>query len=125
MYPYNQTTYQAFNTIVPQSITQSVPIQSYTPQTSQVILVPQTLTTQSVVPQVPQYQSVVPAVQTIAPVQNIATVPIAPQPLFVPYVMPKGSRLPISANHMGQLPNGSLDFNNIGGCPYGRISMIK
>ena len=45
--------------------------------------------------------------------------------MFVPYVMPKGSRLPISANHMGQLPNGSLDFNNIGGCPYGRISMIK
>ena len=107
--------------VIPQPVAQSYVVQPQIISTPQIIAapaVPQMVVApqvQSIVPQVqvPQAQSVVPAV-----------IPAIPQVMVTPYVLPKGSRMPIAANHQG-LIQPYMNFNNIGGSPYGRISMIK
>ena len=107
--------------VIPQPVAQSYVVQPQiisTPQTIAAPAVPQMVVApqvQSIVPQVqvPQAQSVVPAV-----------IPAIPQAMVTPYVLPKGSRMPMAASHQG-LIQPYMNFNNIGGSPYGRISMIK
>ena len=56
---------------------------------------------------------------------NLMTVPATvPKCPIVTAFLPKGSRMPMILKHQGLMQPG-LNFNNIGGCPYGRISMIK
>ena len=127
-----QNTPQLYTSVVPQPLAQTYVTQpsqiittpqTIVPQMSQVVMAPQI---QSVVPQVvPTVQtSIVPQVQSVVP--NIMTVPAAvPQgPIVTPFVLPKGSRMPMIMQHQGLIQPG-LNFNNIGGCPYGRISIIK
>ena len=92
-----------------------------TPQTIAAPVVPQMVMAPQVQSVVPQVQSVVPQVQSVVP----AVTSFVPQaPMVTPYILPKGSRMPIIANHQG-LIQPMMNFNNIGGSPYGRISMIK
>ena len=114
----NYTT-QSFINQAPQP-TQFITTQSYVPPQPQVqTIIPQTQTF------VPQVQQIVPQVQTVVPAQSMVTsfVPIAQAPMVAPYVPPVGSRLPLAQTHMSQVSNNT--FVNIGGSPYGRISMIK
>ena len=106
---YNSIPYQNFIPPTPQ-----VNTQTYTPQ----IIIPQTQVTT-----IPQVQSVVPLVQNV-PIQSFVQTPMAQAPVITPFVLPRGSRFPMAQNHQGTL-NSSLNFNNIGGSPYGRVSMIK
>ena len=103
--------------VIPQPMAQSYVVQP------QILTTPQTISA-PVVPQMvmaPQVQSIVPQVQSVVP----AVIPTMPQaPMVTPYVLPKGSRMPMIANHQG-LIQPMMNFNNIGGSPYGRISMIK
>ena len=122
--PLAQTTTQTYTTQsfinqAPQP-TQFITTQSYVPPQPQIqTILPQTQTF------VPQVQSIVPQVQTVVPDQSLVTsfVPMPQTPMVVPYVQPRGSRLPFAQTHMSQIPNNN--FSNIGGSPYGRISMIK
>ena len=131
-----QNTPQLFTSAAPKTLAQTYvaqPAQVITtpqaivPQMSQVVMAPQV---PSVVPQVqtsivPTVQAtMVPQVQSVVP--NLMTVPAAvPQgPVVTPYVLPKGSRMPMIAQHQGLIQPG-FNFSYIGGCPYGRISMIK
>ena len=113
--------------VIPQPVAQSYVVQP------QIISTPQTIA--PAVPQMvvaPQVQSIVPQVQSIVPQVQVpqaqsvvpAVIPAIPQVMVTPYVLPKGSRMPIAANHQG-LIQPYMNFNNIGGSPYGRISMIK
>ena len=117
-----------FSPSIPQGLTQTYTIQNYIPQVPQVITVPQVNTNQVLVSQVPQVQNVIPTVQTIIPTQNVITYPVQTQipqgANVIPYILPIGSRMPMAMNHQGQIPN-TINFSNIGGCRYGRISMIK
>ena len=122
-----------FQLVIPQAVTQTTPTQSYIPQmpqVSQVTTIPKNYTSQIIVPQTPQISVVpqVPTVQNVAPMKNVPinfaqnTVPQGP--IVVPYVLPIGSRFPFIQNHQGLLPIG-CNFNNIGGSPYGRVSIIQ
>ena len=117
-----------FSPVLPQGLTQTYTTQSFIPQVPQVITVPQVTTNQVLVSQVPQVQSVIPTVQTIIPTQTVITNPIQPQfpqgANVVPFILPIGSRMPMAMEHQGQIPS-TMNFSNIGGCRYGRISMIK
>ena len=141
----NQSHSILFTPVIPQSIAQSYTTQNLinpVPQPTQVFTTqsfipqqPQVQTivppVQSVVPQVqtftPQVQTIVPQVQSVVPVQSMVTsivpTPIAQVPMVTPYIQPLGSRHPFAQSHMGQ--NANNTFANIGGSPYGRISMIK
>ena len=127
-----QNTPKLYTSVAPQNITQS-----YVVQPPQILTNPQTIATTSLAPQIPQIvmtpqvQSVVPQIQTVIPqAQSVVPpitsyVPTGPQaPMVSPFILPKGSRMPLIMNHQGQIPP-MMNFNNIGGCPYGRISMIK
>ena len=123
--PTVQSVAPTVQSVVPtvQSVVQTVP--------SVVQTVPSVVqTVPSVVQTVP---SVVPQVQNEIPIQNQVagyasyvppTVPQTSALLVTPYVMPIGSRLPLVQSHTGTIPPNS-NFNNIGGSPYGRISMIQ
>ena len=106
--------------VIPQPMAQSYVVQPQILSTPQTIAAP-------VAPQMvmaPQVQSIVPQVQSVVPAVT-SFVPAMPQaPMVTPYVLPKGSRMPMIANHQG-LIQPMMNFNNIGGSPYGRISMIK
>ena len=96
--------------VIPQPMAQSYVVKPQVLSTPQTIAAP-------VVPQMvmaPQVQSVVPAVTSFVP----------QAPMVTPYILPKGSRMPVITNHQG-LIQPMMNFNNIGGSPYGRISMIK
>ena len=103
--------------VIPQPMAQSYVVKPQVLSTPQTIAAP-------VVPQMvmaPQVQSVVPQVQSVVP----AVTGFVPQaPMVTPYILPKGSRMPVITNHQG-LIQPMMNFNNIGGSPYGRISMIK
>ena len=121
--------------VIPQPVAQSYVVQPQiisTPQTIAAPAVPQMVVAPQVQSIVPQVQSIVPQVQSIVPQVQVpqaqsvvpAVIPAIPQVMVTPYVLPKGSRMPIAANHQG-LIQPYMNFNNIGGSPYGRISMIK
>ena len=114
--------------VIPQPVAQSYVVQPQiisTPQTIAAPAVPQMVVAPQVQSIVPQVQSIVPQVQ-VPQAQSVvpAVIPVIPQAMVTPYVLPKGSRMPIAANHQG-LIQPYMNFNNIGGSPYGRISMIK
>ena len=114
--------------VIPQPVAQSYVVQPQiisTPQTIAAPAVPQMVVAPQVQSIVPQVQSIVPQVQ-VPQAQSVvpAVIPAIPQVMVTPYVLPKGSRMPIAANHQG-LIQPYMNFNNIGGSPYGRISMIK
>ena len=114
--------------VIPQPVAQSYVIQPQiisTPQTIAAPAVPQMVVAPQVQSIVPQVQSIVPQVQ-VPQAQSVvpAVIPAIPQVMVTPYVLPKGSRMPLAANHQG-LIQPYMNFNNIGGSPYGRISMIK
>ena len=114
--------------VIPQPVAQSYVVQPQiisTPQTIAAPAVPQMVVAPQVQSIVPQVQSIVPQVQ-VPQAQSVvpAVIPAIPQAMVTPYVLPKGSRMPIAANHQG-LIQPYMNFNNIGGSPYGRISMIK
>ena len=114
--------------VIPQPVAQSYVVQPQiisTPQTIAAPAVPQMVVAPQVQSIVPQVQSIVPQVQ-VPQAQSVvpAVIPAIPQAMVTPYVLPKGSRMPMAANHQG-LIQPYMNFNNIGGSPYGRISMIK
>ena len=114
--------------VIPQPVAQSYVVQPQiisTPQTIAAPAVPQMVVAPQVQSIVPQVQSIVPQVQ-VPQAQSVvpAVIPAIPQVMVTPYVLPKGSRMPLAANHQG-LIQPYMNFNNIGGSPYGRISMIK
>ena len=114
--------------VIPQPVAQSYVVQPQiisTPQTIAAPAVPQMVVAPQVQSIVPQVQSIVPQVQ-VPQAQSVvpAVIPVIPQTMVTPYVLPKGSRMPLAVNHQG-LIQPYMNFNNIGGSPYGRISMIK
>ena len=127
-----QNTPKLYTSVAPQNITQS-----YVVQPPQILTNPQTIATSSLAPQIPQIvmtpqvQNVVPQIQTVIPQAQSVVPPITSYvptgsqvPMVSPFILPKGSRMPLIMNHQGQIPP-MMNFNNLGGCPYGRISMIK
>ena len=105
-------------------IPQVIPTQTYIPQT-QVSTIPQNFAPQMMVPRVSQIP-IANQVQSITPIQNVTNFvqTPAPQTVVVPYVLPIGSRFPLPQHHQGILPI-NMNFNNIGGSIYGRVSIIK
>ena len=143
MYATPQRSSRLFSLVFPGNANATQSNIPQAPLVSQPSVVPQTYSSQITVPQVqqipqvamvPQVQSVVPTVQSVVPtVQSVVPTvqSVAPTVMpktsvlgIAPYVLPIGSRLPLPQDHMGKIPD-YLNFKNIGGSPYGRISAIQ